>query len=84
MNEALATLDFGHRERLVRVNAIGTPEFRDDMAALATMQLQPVARRRRVRSSFPVQRHAPAVLIAHAVRRRNAIWSASHARPLLD
>ena len=34
VNEALATFDFGHRERLVRVNAIGTSEFRDDMAAL--------------------------------------------------
>lgn len=34
INNALATLDFGHRERLVRVNAVGTPEFRDDLAAL--------------------------------------------------
>lgn len=31
---ALATLDFGHRERIVRVNAVGTPEHAADRAAL--------------------------------------------------
>jgi citrate lyase subunit beta/citryl-CoA lyase len=31
---ALATLDFGHRERLVRINATGTPEHEADLAAL--------------------------------------------------
>lgn len=34
VNQALATLDFGDRERLVRTNAVGTPEFRDDMEGL--------------------------------------------------
>lgn len=32
--KALAGLDFGHRERIVRVNAIGTPEHAADLAAL--------------------------------------------------
>lgn len=32
--EALRGLDFGRRERVVRVNAIGTPEFEEDLAAL--------------------------------------------------
>lgn len=32
--EALTTLDFGHRERLVRVNAIGTAEYAQDLDAL--------------------------------------------------
>lgn len=31
---ALTTLDFGHRERVVRVNAIGGAEFEADLAAL--------------------------------------------------
>lgn len=34
VNQALATLDFGARERLVRTNAVDTPDFRDDLAAL--------------------------------------------------
>jgi citrate lyase beta subunit len=32
--EALATLDFGRRERSVRVNAVGTPEHEADLAIL--------------------------------------------------
>lgn len=32
--DVLASTDFGHRERLIRVNAIGTAEFHDDIAAL--------------------------------------------------
>ena len=32
--EALRTLDFGHRERLVRINAVGTAEHAADLAAL--------------------------------------------------
>lgn len=32
--EALRTLDFGRRERVVRVNAIGSPDFEADLAAL--------------------------------------------------
>ena len=32
--EALATLDTGHRERIVRVNAVGTREHEADLAAL--------------------------------------------------
>ncbi len=35
VNRQLADLDFGHRERLVRVNAIGTDEFAADMQHLA-------------------------------------------------
>ncbi|MGI9480066.1 MAG: HpcH/HpaI aldolase/citrate lyase family protein [Hyphomicrobiaceae bacterium] len=35
INTALAQFDFGFRERLVRVNAIGTPEFEADIEALA-------------------------------------------------
>ena len=35
INQQLASLNFGHRERLVRVNAVGTPEFDADMATLA-------------------------------------------------
>ena len=31
--EALRTLDFGRRERVVRVNAIGSPDFEADLAA---------------------------------------------------
>lgn len=34
VNEALAGLDFGHRERLVRVNAIGTDDYERDMQAI--------------------------------------------------
>ena len=33
--EALAALEFGHRERIVRVNAVATAEFPEDMASLA-------------------------------------------------
>ncbi len=32
--QALATLDFGYRERIVRINAIGTPEYEADRDAL--------------------------------------------------
>ena len=32
--EALRTLDFGRRERVVRVNAIGSPDFEADLASL--------------------------------------------------
>jgi citrate lyase beta subunit len=32
--EALSSIDFGHRERLVRVNAVGTDEHDADLAAL--------------------------------------------------
>jgi len=35
INTALERFDFGFRERLVRVNAIGTPEFYADIAALS-------------------------------------------------
>lgn len=35
INNALARFDFDFRERLVRVNAIGTPEFNADMTALS-------------------------------------------------
>ncbi len=34
VDKALASLSFGFRERLVRVNAIGTPEFREDIDAV--------------------------------------------------
>ena len=34
VSKALGSLDFGHRERLVRVNAIGTPEFTADIDAI--------------------------------------------------
>jgi citrate lyase beta subunit len=34
IREALTTLDFGRRERSVRVNAVGTPEHEADLAAL--------------------------------------------------
>lgn len=34
IGEALATLDFAGRERIVRVNAVGTPEHDADLAAL--------------------------------------------------
>jgi len=34
IREALATLDFGRRERSVRVNAVGTPEHDADLASL--------------------------------------------------
>lgn len=34
IREALATLDFGRRERSVRVNAVGTPEHDADLATL--------------------------------------------------
>ena len=34
VGEALRTIDFGDRERLVRINTIGTPEFHADMKAL--------------------------------------------------
>ena len=33
--EALAATDFGHRERIVRVNGLATPWGEDDLAALA-------------------------------------------------
>jgi citrate lyase beta subunit len=34
IREALATLDFGRRERSVRINAVGTPEHEADLATL--------------------------------------------------
>lgn len=37
--EALATLEFGRRERVVRVNAIGSAEFEHDLAALPLARL---------------------------------------------
>lgn len=36
---ALRDLDFGHRERLVRVNAVGTPEHAADLAGLDVTRL---------------------------------------------
>lgn len=38
--EQLAAIDFGHRERVVRVNAITTPEFTRDLAALPFERLE--------------------------------------------
>lgn len=35
INSELTSLDFAHRERAVRVNAVGTPEFDRDMEALS-------------------------------------------------
>jgi citrate lyase beta subunit len=35
MGRALASLETGRRERILRVNAVGTPEYAADMAALA-------------------------------------------------
>lgn len=40
--EALASLEFGHRERIVRVNAVGTPDFAADMEALAFAHIDTV------------------------------------------
>ncbi|TPG57786.1 CoA ester lyase [Roseomonas nepalensis] len=40
--EALRGLDFGRRERVVRVNAIGTPEFEEDLAALPLDRLDAI------------------------------------------
>ncbi|MDX2156415.1 MAG: CoA ester lyase [Hyphomicrobiaceae bacterium] len=37
--KALATLDFGHRERLVRVNAVGTADYAADLATLDVARL---------------------------------------------
>lgn len=34
INQQLAALDFGHRERLVRINAVGTEDYAADMAQL--------------------------------------------------
>ncbi len=35
INQQLATLDFGHRERLVRINAVGTDDYHLDMKELS-------------------------------------------------
>ena len=35
INQQLATLDFGHRERLVRINAVGTEDFHRDMKEIS-------------------------------------------------
>ena len=40
--EALRALDFGRRERVVRINAVGTGEFRADIAALPLDDLDAV------------------------------------------
>ncbi|MGD9806752.1 MAG: CoA ester lyase [Hyphomicrobiaceae bacterium] len=37
--DALASLDFGRRERSVRVNAVGTPEHEEDLALLDVMHV---------------------------------------------
>jgi len=39
---ALETIDYGHRERIVRVNGLDTPWGADDVAALAGLQLDAV------------------------------------------
>ena len=42
VNQQLATLDFGHRERLVRINAVGTDDYQLDMKAISFANIDSV------------------------------------------
>ena len=42
INQQLATLDFGHRERLVRINAVGTDDYQLDIKAISFANIDAV------------------------------------------